>query len=90
MFGLRTPARVPCRFCQHLLSQRSYSKKIKVGLGAEPALPKKRGPPKGKVRDPTDPSKTVNRANVINFKPRGPTVGRAANKSTSSPPILLL
>ena len=43
---------------------------------------KKTGPAKGKLLDPDDPSKTINRSKVINYRPRGRTMKRASEKST--------
>ena len=43
----------------------------------------KKGPPKGKPRDPNDPTKFVSRATLINFRPRGKTTVKSADKSTN-------
>jgi hypothetical protein len=45
---------------------------------------RKKGPPKGKRRDPNDPTKFVSRATLINFRPRGKTTIKSADKSAGS------
>lgn len=45
---------------------------------------RKKGPPKGKPRDPNDPTKFVSRATLINFRPRGKTTIKSVDKSTGS------
>ena len=62
----------------------AYSLRIAQARLDEPTEKKKgkKGPPKGKPRDPNDPTKFVSRATLINFRPRGKTKIRSADKST--------
>ena len=70
---------------QHSIQNRSYASLRKtediLKLAREPPK-KRRGPPRGSPVDPNDPTKTISRAKLINFRPRGKTVLRSRDKST--------
>jgi hypothetical protein len=50
----------------------SVTSALRAAVRRGEIAPGKRGPAKGKLRDPNDPTKTINRTEVINFRPRGP------------------
>ena len=78
--GLPPLRRVYCYSCQKNIQARGI-----VGKATRERIlsgPKKRGAPKGRPKDPNDPSKTVNRNTLINWKPRGPRGTPTHLKST--------
>jgi hypothetical protein len=84
-----SPPKVPPLVSLSLLFKTSIRRRT-VGpyrrAPVQASIPKK-GPTKGKkYQDPNDPTKTISRAKLINFRARGPTTIRSSEKSMQYTP----
>ena len=77
------PLWVSCRpFCSPIRRSSSLVATAQQRISESSAKKGRKGPPKGKIKDPKDPNKVVSRTALINFRPRGHEQTRASDKST--------